>query len=227
MDKDTLVSFDNIGLRYGSAKETLRDISLDIKKGDFMFVIGNSGAGKTSFLNLIHASLNPSRGFLNIFGKDINTMTHTDLANVRRRIGFVFQDFRLIDELSVFDNIALPLKILGLTEKEINFRVDTMLDWTEMSDHKNAYPKNLSGGQQQKVAVARSVINNPDIILADEPTGSIDTKMTDKIIAMFEELNKSGVSIVFSTHNEYIIKNTKHKILLVENGKIDIIKDSK
>jgi cell division transport system ATP-binding protein len=225
LDKDTLVSFDNVGLRYNSTKETLRDISLDIKRGDFIFIIGNSGAGKTSLLNLIHASLKPSRGFLNIFGQDVSSMNHKDLSNVRRRIGFVFQDFRLINELSVFDNVALPLKIIGLSNEEISFRVNAMLEWVDMINYKNHFPQNLSGGQQQKVSVARAVINNPDIILADEPTGSIDTKMTDKIISLFEELNKNGVSIIFSTHNEYIIKNTNHKILLVENSKVDFIKD--
>lgn len=221
---DSLISFENVGLRYNNKKETLKDISININKGDFVFVIGNSGAGKTSFLNLIHLGLKPSRGYLNIFNQDTAHLSHKQIAKIRRNIGFVFQEFRLIDQISVYDNIALPLKILGLSKEEINSRTNIMLKWIELEEYSDSLPKQLSGGQQQKVAVARSVINNPDIILADEPTGSIDTKMTSKILSMFEELNKNGVTIIFSTHNEQIIQNTNHKVLLIENSKARFVR---
>ncbi|XWO14042.1 Cell division ATP-binding protein FtsE [Candidatus Hepatincola sp. Pdp] len=222
--KQPIVSFENIGLRYGDNPEILKNINLTINKGDFLFLVGDSGAGKTSLLNLINLSLKPSRGFLNIFNHDIASIKPKNVALLRRRMGVIFQDFQLINHLSIFDNIALPLQIDQVPPKEIKEKVTEILEWINLKQFENSLPLTLSGGQQQRVAIARAIIKNPDIILADEPTGSIDFKMSERILRMLEQLNKQGVAIVFATHNLELLTQKNYPVAHLTNNQLEIIR---
>lgn len=206
MQNEILINFQNASLRYNTQSEILKDINLNIKTGEFIFLTGDSGSGKTSLLNMINLSLAPSRGKLEVLGYDANNVDQYNRAIVRRRIGNIFQNFKLIDNLTIFENIELPLKILKTPKDTRTKSVEEILHWINLSNHSTTYPKQLSGGQQQLVAIARAVITKPDIILADEPTGSIDKKMADKIMYLFTELNKQGIAILFATHSMDLLK---------------------
>lgn len=214
----TIISLQDVGFRYGPNHEVLKDINFELKQGDFYFLTGASGAGKTSLLNLMHLATKPSRGKLKIFGKDVDTINQKDMASIRRKIGIVFQDYRLLDHLSVLDNIALPLRIIGKSEKYIQTHVPELIEWVGLKKFINAKPPFLSGGQQQRVAIARAVINNPDILIADEPTGNVDEEMAKKLLFLFLELNKMGTSIIIATHSTNLIKQFKFPVIHLENG---------
>lgn len=216
-----VMKLQNVGLRYNHTAEVLKDINLTIAEGDFMFLIGNSGAGKTTLLNLLNTSLKPSRGIVNILHHNIASVSAKKLAVLRQQIGFIFQDSQLIKELTVWQNIAIPLKIAKINTTEINNRVNQLLEWLNLAKYKDYYPMELSGGLQQQVAIARAIINNPKIILADEPTGSIDIGMGVKVMSLLKELNKNKVTILFATHNLNLINNQQHKVLEISNGKLN------
>ena len=214
----TIVSLQDVGLRYNAGPEVLKDINLELKAGDFYFLTGASGAGKTSLLKLIHLAHRPTRGKIKIFGHDIDHIKHDDMAHIRRRIGIVFQDYHLLDHLSVMDNISLPLRIAGKSEKYINDHVPELIDWVKLKPFINTKPKLLSGGQQQRVAIARAVINNPDILIADEPTGSVDEEIARKLLFLFLELNKRGTTIIIATHSKSLIQQFHFPVLHLQNG---------
>ncbi len=218
-----LVNFENVGLRYDLHKEILQNINFSLKEGDFYYLVGKSGAGKTSFINLINLSIGPTRGDRTILGKDIYEATKKDISNLRRKISTVYQDYRLVKHINVFENIALALKIANVEKGEIETKVFQLLKWIGLERYAKYYPDMLSGGQQQCVALSRAIIGRPKIILADEPTGSIDDEMSDRIMLMLEELNKQGTSMVVATHNKDLINRFKHKIVRLENAKIQII----
>lgn len=197
----TIIQFENVGLRYGVGDETLCDLSFSLTSGSFYFLTGASGAGKTSLLSLLYLAQRPSRGVLRLFGEDVVMMPRRRLPGFRRRIGVVFQDFRLVPHLSAYDNIALPLRVSGLDERQIHAPVQEMLDWVGLGDRANARPATLSGGEQQRVAIARAVIGRPDILVADEPTGNVDPEMGQRLIGLFEALNRLGTTIVIATHD--------------------------
>lgn len=217
-ENKVIVKIQDVGLRYGSNPEVLKDINLELRQGDFYFLTGASGAGKTSLLNLIHLAHRPSRGKLRIFGKDIDYIKQKDMANIRRKIGVVFQDYRLLDHLSILDNISLPLRIIGRSEKYIHTHVPELIEWVGLKNYMNAKPPFLSGGQQQRVAIARAVINNPELLIADEPTGNVDEEMAKKLLFLFLELNKMGTTIIIATHSTNLIKQFKFPVLHLENG---------
>jgi cell division transport system ATP-binding protein len=201
----TIVQFDNVGLRYGTGSETLSDVSFSLKEGGFYFLTGASGAGKTSLLKLIYLTQRPSRGLIRMFGEDIVTARRDQLPSFRRRIGVVFQDFRLIPHISAFDNIALPLRLLGASEPEVEKSVREMLDWVGLSERATARPATLSGGEQQRVAIARAVIARPEILVADEPTGNVDPEMAARLLHLFDGLNKLGTTLVIATHDLHLL----------------------
>ena len=200
----SIVQFENVGLRYGTGAETLSDLSFSLREGGFYFLTGPSGAGKTSLLKLLYLAQRPSRGLIKLFGEDIVTMPRKRLPGFRRRIGVVFQDFRLVRHLSAFDNVALPLRVAGVEDKDLETPVREMLEWVGLTDRMGARPAILSGGEQQRVAVARAVIGRPDLLVADEPTGNIDPEMADRLLHLFHELNKLGTTIVVATHDAHL-----------------------
>ncbi len=200
-----IVRFENVGLRYGSSAETLSDVSFSLVRGGFYFIAGPSGAGKTTLLKLLYLALRPSRGTMHLFGEDMMTLPRDRLPGFRRRIGTVFQDFRLIPHLSAFDNVALPLRVAGVAERDLAGPVNEMLEWVDLATRSHAPPTVLSGGEQQRVAIARAVIARPELLVADEPTGNVDPEMAVRLLQLFEGLNRMGTTVVVATHDIHLM----------------------
>ena len=200
-----IVQFENVGLRYGHGQETLSDLSFALASGAFYFLTGASGAGKTSLLKLLYLAQRPSRGIIRLFGEDAVTLPRKRLPGFRRRIGVVFQDFRLVPHLSIADNIALPLRVSGVPEADIAGPVGEMLAWVGLADRAAGRPATLSGGEQQRVAIARAVIGRPEILVADEPTGNVDQDMADRLLLLFDSLNRLGTTVVVATHDLHLL----------------------
>jgi len=217
-----VVRFENVGMRYGAGPEVLRDVSFRLAPGSFHFLTGPSGAGKSSLLKLMYLAERPSRGLVTLFDHDLATTPRDALPAIRRRIGVVFQDFRLIDHLSAFDNVALPLRVAGVSEPEIRAQVTELLDWVGLADRVGAKPATLSGGQQQRLAVARAVIARPRLLLADEPTGNLDDRIAHRLLHLFEELNRHGTTIVIATHSDALIARFPRPVLRIENGEVAV-----
>lgn len=215
---DAIIEMQNVGIRYGQGAEILSDIKLSLKKGSFHFLTGKSGAGKTSLLSMMYLSQKPSRGIVSVFGKNVNFTNRDSLAMLRRKIGVVFQDFRLLDHLSAFDNVALPLRVCGMEEREVRKRVTELLQWVELEKHLKDPASTLSGGEKQRVAIARAVINRPELLLADEPTGNVDNDIAPKLMKLFVELNKLGTTVVIATHSEKLITDFAYPRLHLQNG---------
>ena len=200
-----IVEFDSVGLRYGTGAEVLRDLDFRLGRGAFYFLTGPSGAGKTSLLRLLYLAQRPTRGRIRLFGEELSDAPRDALPGFRRRIGVVFQDFRLIRHLSAFDNVALPLRIAGKSEAEVEGPVREMLAWVGLADRASARPATLSGGEQQRVAIARAVISQPEILVADEPTGNVDAEMAERLMHLFSALNRLGTTVVVATHDVGLI----------------------
>ncbi|HVI98095.1 MAG TPA: cell division ATP-binding protein FtsE [Sphingomonas sp.] len=216
-----IVQFENVGLRYGTGPETLSDVSFTLEGGAFYFLTGASGAGKTSLLRLLYLAQRPSRGLIRLFGEDAVTLPRSRLPGFRRRIGVVFQDFRLVSHLSTYDNIALPLRIAGVPEPDIDVPVREMLEWVGLSDRIDARPPTLSGGEQQRVAIARAVIGRPEILVADEPTGNVDPDMAARLLHLFDSLNRLGTTLVVATHDLHLISRISGaKMMRLDKGRL-------
>ncbi len=207
-------------MRYGVGPEILHDVSFALAPGSFHFLVGPSGAGKSSLLRLMYLAQRPSRGLITLFDCDIATTPRGQLAELRRKIGVVFQDFRLLNHLSVLDNVALPLRVAGMAERQVRDHAEELLAWVGLADHLQARPMTLSGGQKQRVAIARAVIRRPRLLLADEPTGNVDDKIALRLLYLFEELNKLGTTVVIATHNEALISRFGHPQLHLEGGEL-------
>jgi cell division transport system ATP-binding protein len=213
-----LIRFENVGMRYGTGPEVLRDVSFTLEPGTFHFLTGASGAGKSSLLRLMYLAHRPSRGLITMFGHDVASLKRAELPPLRRRIGVVFQNFRLLDHLSALDNVALPLRVAGAKESQVREHVAELLSWVGLGDHLNDRPATLSGGQQQRVAIARAVITRPSLLLADEPTGNVDDRIGMRLLHLFEELNKLGTTIVIATHNEMMIERFGYARMVLDKG---------
>src|SRR6188472_4272202 len=196
-----IVEFDSVGLRYGTGAEVLRDLNFRLQKGGFYFLTGPSGAGKTSLLKLLYLAQRPTRGRIRLFGEELSEAPRETLPPFRRRIGVVFQDFRLIRHLSAFENVALPLRVAGAKDEDVEGPVREMLAWVGLADRASARPATLSGGEQQRVAIARAVINRPELLVADEPTGNVESGMAQRLMHLFDSLNKLGTTVVVATHD--------------------------
>ncbi len=213
-----MVVFDKVLLRYGAGPEILREVSFALAPGSFHFLFGPSGAGKSSLLRVMYLALRPARGLVSLFGRDVCSLSRREIAEMRRRIGVVFQDFRLLDHLSALDNVALPLRIAGMREAEVQQNARELLAWVGLGDHLAARPPTLSGGQQQRIAIARAVIARPRLLLADEPTGNVDDGIGLRLMYLFEELNRLGTTVVIATHNESLAAQFRHPQLRIENN---------
>jgi len=212
-----LVLFDDVSLRYGAGPDVLHKISFSLEPGSFHFLIGPSGAGKSSLLRVMYLALRPISGIARMFGRDIAQLHRREIAELRRKIGVVFQDFRLIDHLSAVDNVALPLRIAGTRESEVQTNVRELLGWVGLGQHLEALPATLSGGQQQRVAIARAVVARPSLLLADEPTGNVDDGIGLRLMYLFEELNRLGTTVVIATHNESLVSRFHHPQLRIQD----------
>ncbi|PZT90377.1 MAG: cell division ATP-binding protein FtsE [Citromicrobium sp.] len=214
VDDREIVRFDNVGLRYGADREVLSNISFTLFSSRFYFLTGASGAGKTSLLKLLYLAQRPSRGGIRMFGSDVITLPRDNLPTFRRRMGVVFQNFRLVDHLSAFDNIALPLRVSGVREADLVEPVTDMLEWVGLGERSDARPATLSGGEQQRVAIARAVISRPEILVADEPTGNVDPEMALKLIRLFEALNRLGTTVVVATHDVQLLRKVPDSLIM-------------
>ncbi len=215
-----MIQFDGVGYRYGRGPEILRGVSLSVPRGSFHFVVGPSGAGKSSLLKLMYLAHRPTSGTVTLFGRDVSRVSRAEMARMRRRIGVVFQDFRLIEHLSAVDNVALPLRIAGAKEGQIRDHVRELLRWVGLGDQLDALPSTLSGGEQQRVSIARAVINRPDLLVADEPTGNVDDEIGWRLMRLFEELNRLGTTVIVATHNETMIRRLDYPVLRLEAGSV-------
>jgi cell division transport system ATP-binding protein len=215
-----MVRFDNVGMRYGSGPEVLRDVSFTLAPGSFHFRTGASGAGKSTLLRLMYLAHRPSRGLVTLFERDISTVARRELAAVRRRIGVVFQEFRLINHLTAMQNVALPLRVAGTADAVIRQNVAELLTWVGLADHLESRPATLSGGQQQRLAIARAVIARPQLLIADEPTGNVDDRSALRLMRLFEELNKVGTTVVVATHDRELIQRVGRRSIALDHGRL-------
>jgi cell division transport system ATP-binding protein len=220
---ENLILFEDVGVRYGAGPEVIRNVSFTLAPGSFHFLVGPSGAGKSSLLRLMYLALRPTFGRINIFGRDVDKLQRADISQLRRRIGVVFQDFRLLNHLTAFDNVALPLRIAGMREAVLRDHVRDLLKWVGLADHVEALPATLSGGQQQRVAIARAVIARPSLLLADEPTGNVDDSIAVRLMYLFEELHKMGTTVVIATHNDGLVNRFNHRQIRIESGSVRLV----
>jgi len=217
-----VIRFENVGLRYGVGPEVLRDLSFEIRPRSFQFLTGPSGAGKTTLIRLVFLSIKPTRGLITVFDRDATGLTKSELPAVRRRIGVVFQDFRLLDHLTTFENVALPLRVLNREESSYRTDVVELLRWVGLGDRMHAFPAVLSGGEKQRAAIARALISKPEILLADEPTGNVDPPLARRLMRLFVELNRLGTSVVIATHDINLMNQFNARRLVIEEGRLTV-----
>jgi len=215
-----MIRCNNISIEYISGKPVLRQVNLHLEPGSFTFVSGASGAGKSSLLSMLALSLKPTAGSLHLFGQEVTDLERRELPELRRKIGTVFQDFQLLNHLTVAENVALPLKILGESRDDIETKVKELLAWIGLDGFADVRPPLLSGGQKQRVAIARSVINKPLLILADEPTGNLDHELSMKLMYLFRSLNKVGTTIVFATHDASLLDAFEYPVIYLRDGQL-------
>ena len=212
--------FDDVSMRYGRAPETLKDLTFSLAPGSFHFLTGASGAGKSSLLKLIYLAARPSKGLIHLFGQDVTALPPTDYPILRRRIGVVFQEFRLLDHMSAFDNVALPLRIAGRKPDSYRQDVGELMAWVGLRSRMQALPPTLAGGEKQRLAIARAVVNRPEILLADEPTGNVDQEMSLRILRLFVELNRLGTTVLIATHDNDLVARSGRPVLHLEEGRL-------
>jgi cell division transport system ATP-binding protein len=217
-----VIRFENVGLRYGFGAEVLRDLSFHIDSNSFQFLTGPSGAGKTSLLRLLFLSLKPTRGLISMFNQDTATLTKDRRATLRRRIGIVFQDFRLLDHLTTYENVALPFRVLGKEEDSYRNEVIELLQWVGLGERMDALPPVLSGGEKQRAAIARAVIARPQLLLADEPTGNVDPNLGQRLLRLFIELYRTGTSVVIATHDIALMDEYDARRLVLHEGRLHV-----
>lgn len=221
MEDNTIISFANVATSYDDKTDILSDISFNINKSSFYFLSGASGAGKTTLLRLIYQLHKQNRGQIKLFGQPTDNISHDDIANLRRKMAIVFQEYSLLSHLSVFDNVALPLRVRGISESKIKKLVSKTLEWVGLGQYENTNPKSLSGGQQQRVSVARAIIIQPAILLADEPTGNLDDENASRLMELFIQMNKIfGTTIILATHSQKLMDTYKFPKILIDNHKV-------
>jgi len=215
-----LVRFENVGLRYGTGPEVLKDLTFSIEPHSFQFLTGPSGAGKTSLLKLLFLSLRPTRGLITLFHSDATRLRRSEIAALRRRIGIVFQDFRLLDHLTTYENVALPLRVAERDEASYRSEVVELLQWVGLGERLHVLPPVLSGGEKQRVAIARALISRPELLLADEPTGNVDPALARRLLRLLVELKKSGTSVLIATHDVSLMDQYDAPRLVLDAGRL-------
>jgi len=215
-----LIEFNNVSMTYPNGTNALSNVSLKVKKGEFVYVVGASGAGKSTFLKLIMAEEKPTSGEIKVNGKKLSDLKKKDIPYLRRTMGIVFQDFRLIDNMTVFDNVAFAMRIVGASEKEIQKQVPIFLNMVGLKHKAKVYPNELSGGEKQRVGLARALVNRPSMIIADEPTGNVDPAMSYEMLGMLTEINKRGTTVVMVTHEHILVREFPHRIVEINNGRV-------
>lgn len=220
-----MVIFDHVTKKYSTAITALDDVSLEIKQGEFVFLVGASGAGKSTLLRLLTRESIPTSGKIVVGDKDVTKLKNSDIPNYRRKIGVIFQDFKLLDDRTVFENVALTLEVLEKKDEEIAKEVEKILKLVELWDRRNLFPRQLSGGEAQRTAIARAIIDKPEILLADEPTGDLDPKTAWDVIQLLNEINSWGTTVIMATHNAEIVNTLKKRVVLIKKGAV--AKDSK
>jgi cell division transport system ATP-binding protein len=211
-----------VGVRYGMGPEVLRDLTFSIEPRSFQFLTGPSGAGKTTLLRLILLSVRPTRGLVSLFGEDVSRISKDKLTALRRRMGVVFQDFRLLEHLTTYENVALPLRVQGKEERSYRAEVVELLRWVGLGDRMHVLPPVLSGGEKQRAAIARALIVRPELLLADEPTGNVDPSLGRRLLRLFIELNRQGTSVVIATHDLALMDQLDARRLVLGDGRLHI-----
>jgi len=217
-----VVHFENVGVRYGLGPEILRDVTFSIAPNSFQFLSGPSGAGKTTLLRLILMSIKPTRGVMTLFGEEVSRIDKDRLTDLRRRMGVVFQDFRLLDHLTLYENVALPLRVQEREERSYRAEVMELLAWVGLGHRMHVMPSVLSGGEKQRAAIARALITRPDLLLADEPTGNVDPSLARRLLRLFIELHRLGTSVLIATHDLSLMDQIDAKRLLLADGQLHI-----
>jgi len=215
-----MLVLEHIAMEYLPGQEILKDVSLVLKRGSFHFITGSSGAGKSTLLSLLSLQYRASKGHIRMFGQDVTHLPREELPRLRRRVGIVLQDYRLLDHLTIAENVALPLKVAGESQQVIADKVEELLEWVGLPEYHDAKPAILSGGQKQRAAIARAVITKPDLLLADEPTGNLDSELALRFMYLFEALNQSGTTVLLATHDEHLISLFSYPVLRLKDGRL-------
>ena len=215
-----MIEFKNVSKVYNNGTEALRNLSLSIAKGEFVFIVGSSGAGKSTFLKLIMREEVPNSGEIVVNGRKLSTVRKRDVPYLRRTMGIVFQDFRLIDKMTVYDNVAFAMHIVGASDREIRKRVPYVLGLVGLEKKMDNHPAELSGGEQQRVGLARALVNNPSMIIADEPTGNVDPAMSYEIVELLTEINRRGTTVLMVTHEHDLVKRFPRRVIEIQGGTV-------
>ena len=215
-----MIEFNNVSKIYNNNVKALSDVSVKIDSGDFVFLVGPSGSGKSTFIKMLLKEIEPTMGNITVADKKLSEIKRNQIPYYRRKIGMVFQDFRLIPTLNVYENVAFDMRVVEASQKEIRKRVPMVLSLVGLSHKYKMFPNELSGGEQQRVSLARAIVNNPSVLIADEPTGNLDPDTAKEIMELLEDINKSGTTIVMATHAKDIVDNMKKRVIAIEKGSI-------
>ncbi len=214
------IEFKGVSKIYQTGTHALSDVNITINSGEFVFVVGSSGAGKSTFMKLIMREEKPNTGIINVNGFNLNKIRHNQVPMLRRTMGIVFQDFRLIPNMTVFENVAFAMHVTGAQSRDIRIQVSKALSLVGLGNKARSMPNQLSGGEQQRVGLARALVNNPEIIIADEPTGNVDPNMSYEIVTLLTEINKRGTTIIMVTHDHNLVRDFGHRVIMLDKGKI-------
>lgn len=215
-----MIEFKNTTKIYNNDIFALSNINLEIDRGEFVFIVGSSGAGKSTFIKLLHKEVNPTTGRIIVNGEDITKLKMSEIPYYRRKLGMVFQDFRLIPNLSVYENVSFAMRAVGTPYREIKKRVPLVISMVGLSHKFDCFPDELSGGEQQRAALARAIVNNPSVLIADEPTGNLDPETSKEIMKILNDINRAGTTIIMATHDKRIVDNMKKRVIAIEKGVI-------
>ncbi|MGG7162853.1 cell division ATP-binding protein FtsE [Clostridium ihumii] len=215
-----MIEFKNVTKVYNNNVLALSNLNIEINKGEFVFLVGPSGAGKSTFIKMLLKEVNPTAGNVIVEGTDLTKLTNKEVPFYRRKIGVVFQDFRLIPTLNVYENVAFALRVTGATEKEIHKKVPVVLSMVGLSKKYKSFPNELSGGEQQRISIARAIVNSPSLLIADEPTGNLDPETSLEIMDIISDINRAGTTVVMATHAKDIVDSMKKRVIAIEKGTV-------